>query len=50
MACYSDSLYQKITFYKVMRGTAKDNNVPLVDLNEDSVNYLMNWEYKAQQL
>lgn len=27
-------------FTKVMRGTAKDNNVPLVDLNEDSVNYL----------
>ena len=23
-----------------MRETAKDNNVPLVDLNEDSVNYL----------
>lgn len=27
-------------FTKVMRETAKDNNVPLVDLNEDSVNYL----------
>lgn len=38
---YSDSFVSKDKhFTKVMRGTAKDNNVPLVDLNEDSVNYL----------
>ena len=38
---YSDSFVSKDKhFTKVMRDTAKDNNVPLVDLNEDSVNYL----------
>lgn len=38
---YSDSFVSKDKhFTKVMRGTAKDNNVHLVDLNEDSVNYL----------
>lgn len=38
---YSDSFVSKDKhFTKVMRGTAKDNNVPLVDLNVDSVNYL----------
>ena len=38
---YSDSFVSKDKhFTKVMRDTAKDNNVPLVDLNVDSVKYL----------
>ena len=38
---YSDSFVSKDKhFTKVMRDTAKDNNVPLVDLNADSVKYL----------